>query len=119
MIKKINCIIYNKLLLQAEEAESQGLVKLAESIRNAIGEKPENDICFYSYRDLEDDITNKLWELACCVLKYYDLKSVDAQQINSLVESYSSKFLSELEQLLNTDKIKVGPLEPEVPGELK
>ena len=119
MIKKINSIIYNKLLLQAEEAKDQNLTKLASDILLALGDAPEDHVVKYSFSEMEDDVNSGLWEVVSCILKYYDMESVDAEKLNSIIELYSSKFIQEITEFLNKENVKVGPLEPDVLGQSK
>jgi len=117
-MKKFNKIIYNKLLLQAQEAKDQDLNKLASGIFNAIGAYPEEENIKYSYEELNEDIYNGLWKIAGNVIKYYDINSVDAEKINYLIESFASEFIDQLEENIYVDT-NIGPLEPKIPGEIK
>lgn len=118
-MKKLNSVIYNKLLLQAEEAKDQDLKKLAHGILGALTPSPEDEDATYSFGELQDDIYRNLWALSTNVLKYHDLKSVDAEKVNEAIEVFAEKFISELESTLGINKGTVGPLEPKLPGETK
>lgn len=116
-MKKLNNVIYYKLLLQAEEAKEQGLSKLGHGILGALTPYPEDEPVAYSLGELNDDIYRNLWALSTNVLKYYDLQSADVEKINETIEIFAEKFVSELENALGVDSATVGPLEPKLPGE--
>jgi hypothetical protein len=118
-MKKLNSVIYNKLLAQAEEAKSQGLTKLASGILEAIGPYPNDESSQYSYSELQDDINRDMWKMATRLMHYYDVESVDAEKLNEAMVVWASKMLEELEVAMNVDSVVVGPLEPKVPGEDK
>ena len=117
-MKKFNKIIYNKLLLQAQEAKYQGLNTLASGIFNAIGAYPEEENIKYSYEELNEDVYKGLWKIAGNVIQYYDINRVDAEKVNNLIESFASQFIEELEGNIDI-KSNIGPLEPKVPGEVE
>ncbi len=116
---KLNSVLYNKLLLQAEEAKSQGMHKLASGIFQSIGSYPEDDTKEYSYENMNEEIYNDLWKAAAKLLAYYDLKSVQAEKIDEIIQIYSNKLINELENSLELGSIIKGPFEPKVLGENK
>lgn len=115
-MKKLNQVMYHKLLLQAEEAKELGMHKLASSILEAIGPYPEDNPETYSYAQLQDDMHRGLWKLATQLMVYYDVKSADAEILNKTIVAWADKITNELEQTLNISDVK-GPLEPSLPGE--
>jgi hypothetical protein len=116
---KLNKVLYKKLLLQAEEAKDQNDKKLANAILHTIGSMSEDEEIEYSYSDLKSDIYEGLWKLSGYLMKYYDLKSVDAEKINSIIEPLSNEFIEILESELEISSSTIGPLEPKTPGESK
>lgn len=117
-MKKLNAIVYHKLLLQAEEAKDQNMVKLASGILGALGPSPEEEEIKYASAQVEEDIHRGLWSLATCILKHHDVSSIDAEKLNEVIESLASKFINEIENSLGVDGT-IGPLEPSVLGESK
>lgn len=115
----MNTVIYNKLLLQAEEAKEQGMKKLAEGILSALTATPEDEVIKYSFSELDKDVYKGLWALAANVIKYYDLESVNSEKLNETIEILSSKFIEELQVSLGVENTVAGPLEPNLPGEYK
>jgi hypothetical protein len=118
-MKKLNSVIYQKLLLQGEEAKEQNLTKLASGVLGSIGPYPEEELVSYAADDMNDDVHRGLWRLATCVLKYHDVSSVDAEKLNEVIESFASKFVDELEVSLGIEGSRIGPLEPKLPGEFE
>ena len=114
-MKRLNEVVYNRLLLQAEEAKERGLHKLADGVLNSLGPMPENEEVQYSYGELQDDIHKGMWKLAIHVMKYYDVESADAEKINETLEILAAQLIDNLEETLVVDS--VGPLDPKVPGE--
>lgn len=115
-MKKVNSVIYYKLLLQAEEAKDRNLTKLANGIVKAIGSMPEEEKVNYSYSELQDDLYDGLWKLAANIIKYYDLNSVDAEKLDKTLESLANKVINEVEKTLDIDLV-IGPYEVKVPGQ--
>lgn len=116
---KLNSTIYNKLLIQAHEAQNQGRIKLASAIFEAIGSEPRSELKKYSYSELKINIHQDLWKIATRLINYYDLNSIDALKIDETIIHLASQTLNELEGLLEVDDVLVGPLEPNIPGETK
>jgi len=118
-MKKLNIVIYNKLLAQAEEAKAQGLTKLASGILEAIGSHPNEEESEYSYKQLQDDVHRDLWKVASRLLHYYDVQSLDAEKIDAEILVWASKLVDGLEETIGVDEVLVGALEPKVPGQDK
>ncbi len=119
IMKKLNSVVYNKLLAQAEEAKTQGLTKLAAGILGAIGAHPNDEVSEYSYQELQDDIHRDLWKVATRLLHYYDVDSLDAEKLDTEILVWAAKMVDGLEESLGVDSVLVGPLEPKVPGQDK
>lgn len=114
----MNDIVFNKLLLQAEEAKDQGMVKLASGILSAFDMLPEKEASNeYSYEELNSDIYNGLWKLATNVIKYHDVNSADIEKINYIIESLASKFVENIETSIKIESGSLGPFEPKIIGE--
>lgn len=73
----------------------------------------------YSYEQLQDEIYQHLWELSSRVAKYYNCEKIDAEKINSVVDSFTAQFIEEVEAALEVEEGSVGPFEPKVMGELE
>jgi hypothetical protein len=116
-MKKLNNVLFAKLQLQAEEAEEQGMIKLASNIKEALSS--DEEVNTYSFEELKEDLETDLWKAASNVLKYYDLETVDAEKLDYCVKSLAQNFITKL--LVHGFEVKsaFGPLEPKVPGEQK
>lgn len=115
---KLNQNVYRKLTAQAAEAKNRGLVKLAESIVEAVGDDSSEQPTEYSYAQLTEDVQKDLWKLATKIMVYYDVKSVNAEKVHEAVVHAASQVMEDLEDVLTIEQ-SVGPLEPKVPGENK
>lgn len=118
-MKKIGTVLYNKLLLQAQEAKDQGLTVLSERILEAIGPQPDDSPAPYSHVELKEDIHRDLWKIASKLFVFYNLASVDALAVDRDIINWTSKTLDELEKTLGVDKVVKGSNEPDLPGEDK
>lgn len=118
-MKNLNPVVYEKLILQAEEAKEQNMPKLATAILGSLTSSPEQELTTYASGELNNDIYRGLWKLATNVIKYYDLESVDAEKVNEVIEVLAKKFISEVEFSLGVEAGTIGPLEPKLPGESK
>jgi len=116
-MKKLGTVLYNKLMLQAQEAEYQDKGILSLHIKEAIGDESDDSLDTYAQDELSDDVHQGLWKLATCVLRYYNVDSVDAEKINSVIESMASQFVEEVESVLDTQLVNTN--EPLLPGEIK
>ena len=93
--------LFERLNLQAEEAEVQGLEKVAQSLTDQIEEQSKairKDDEFYSYSkpELDKDLQCKLWSAAVRILDFYNVKHFDATQVQELVEKAASGLVTGL-----------------------
>lgn len=116
-MKKLNSVVYHKLLLQAQEAKTQNLTKLASGIISALGPVVEDEHVQYDRQQLQNEVYDGMWKLATHVIKYHDVDSADAGKIHDSLEALANKFIEELEQSLGVENVIAGPLEPILPGE--
>lgn len=115
-MKKLSSVMYNKLFLQAEEAKEQGMPKLANSILEAIGPYPADEVEDYTFAEMENDFHKGLWKLASQLMAYYGVQSADAERVDAIVVAHAEKMIDELE---NEFKLfgSIGVSEPLLPGE--
>lgn len=118
---KLNPVIYNKLLLQAQEAEYQGMPKLASDIMAAIGNEPYNGKDSYSYAELADDVKSDLWKISVKIMRYYgtEIDTVDANKLYETILSLADVAINDFEIAVRAENIIKSPNEPVVPGENK
>jgi hypothetical protein len=86
-------IIFNKLLLQAEEAKLQGFDKLASGIYKAIESGPDDTDIEYSDEDLHKDVYKSLWKLVDNVVEHCKSESVDSEKLDKLIDVFASDFI--------------------------
>lgn len=116
---KLNETMYNKLLIQAQEAKEQGLTKLATGVLDAIGPCPRDEVKECYYEDMKDSIYNDLWKSAAKLMAYYDLDSAQIEKLGETIDFCTSTVIGEMERTLGVDNLVKGPFEPNIPGEDK
>lgn len=115
-MKKLGTVIYNKLLIQAQEAKEQGLDNLSQRIMDTIGNESSDQKEQYSYTQLKEEINKDLWTVASRMIKFYDLNSVDALKLDKIITVLAEEIIDELGISLEANYIK-GANEPDLPGE--
>jgi hypothetical protein len=116
-MKKLDSVIYNKLLLQAEEARDHGMIKLADAIMNAIESETSLERTSYAHSELKDDIHRDLWKVVTKLALYHDVNTIDALKTNATVVHWMAKMIDDIEEELGVSGSVKGPLEPKLPGE--
>ncbi len=113
--------LLNNLEAQAQEAEIQGLTKIAAALTDQLEKnsniRNNNDFYLYSSIDFKKDIENKIWDIIIRSSDYYNQR-FDAVEANNIVEKYSNDLIKELRLKLGVEH-GVGAYEPEVAGELQ
>jgi len=117
-MKKLNETIYNKLLLQAEEANDQGLKKLANALYESLADDATKDDEDSSLKELKTEVYNDLWKIATKIAGYYGSESLDAKKLDPEINYASDKLFSLFKDSLNIEST-FGLNEPEVMGENK
>jgi len=105
-----------KIVLQAQEANDQGMEKLAKNAM-AAAKVTATEIDTYAFDDLKEDIKRDLWKAAAKVMIYHDIDSVDIVKVDAAIESVLDKCIAEIERSLNKKTSDIGVLEPKVPGQ--
>ena len=112
--------VRNRLVAQAEEAEIQGLTKVAEHLTNQI---EKNDVrpteSFYSYaeHELESDVEAALWDAAIRVVDFHD-RPFNAVDIYEEVSRIAKELVTNLRTKIGAID-GVGAFEPDLLGEEK
>lgn len=114
---KLNTILRDKLLLQAEEANEQGMTKLGNTVLEIVGTESSENIEKYSYSQMTDDVHRDLWKVATRLMKYYDVQSLDIEKLDKIIASWSNKVVQDLELSLDVDEMVKSTTEPKLPGE--
>jgi len=120
--RTINSSLFEKISMQAEEAELLGLEKIARSLSAQLekfSDKIRKDDEFYSYAkdELKEDVEGCLWDAAMRVADFYNVAPGE-QKIQELIDEMSEWFINAMESTLNISD-GVGAYEPTLPGEEK
>jgi len=118
MTTKLNKAAYDRMVAQAEEAKRLGLEKLANGVFEAVGSFPREEVIEYNSDELANDTYKALWKAACDIIAYHDLKTVDIQRVDELVEHLNAVVITAMETHLGVMG-QVGKLEGKLPGETK
>jgi hypothetical protein len=116
-MRTISTTLLARLVSQAEEADFQGLTKVASSLSTQIGVTPvreDNEEYTYSQTQLEDDVQTLLWAAAMRAQDYFN-RTADAAEMADLIETQASELIEAVRR--KTGNRILGPFEPTVPGE--
>lgn len=116
MTTKLSKSVYNKIVLQAEEARELGFTKLANNVLSVVGAAPRDEEIIYNEYDLIADADAVLWKIAMNVIAYHDLKSVDIQKIEEVIDELGVLAVSKIENILGVAG-DVGKLEEKLIGQ--
>lgn len=107
-----------RLIIQSEEAEIQGLTKIASHLIVQAENAPvrgDNESYTYSNDDFQNDVESSIWSAVVRFADFHNV-SIDAIKAQDLVEKVAADLISELR--VKTGTIHgVGTFEPTVEGE--
>lgn len=122
-MKKISHKLAERLSIQAQEAEAQGLSELADTLTGQLevcaevfGVRYSDKDHTYSFKELNALAEQSLWTMAIQASNYYGV-TPDAPQVQKLISEAAKSFISEFEKMSGAPA--VGPFEPKIPGEKK
>lgn len=115
-MNKLNPIVYQKILLQAQEAKLRDMKKLAGAVLGGLAPAPAEEKITYSFTDLKENVYNGLWKLAFDVVGYHDLNTADIEKLDKAIVYATDNFVKEIEHALEVEG-KIGPNEPKLPGQ--
>jgi len=116
-MRTISKNLKKRLLAQAEEANFQGLEKVAMRLATQARNTPTRqdfEEYVYSHSELRNDVENLLWSAAVRTQDYFG-KSANADEIADVIESLAEELITSVRKKIGGDVI--GPHEPLVPGE--
>lgn len=110
----------DRLLAEAEEADIEGLTKVAENLTRQIEKapiRPEGAGYTYPHEDFEQDVQDSLWSVVVRTADFHGA-SIDSNKAQELVDFYTEELVSAIK---SAGKItsKIGVYEPSVPGETR
>jgi hypothetical protein len=118
-MRTISQNLKRRLMAQAEEANFQGLEKVAVKLAHQAKNNPvRNDLDEYVYsgNELQADVENLLWSAVVRTQDYFG-KTANAKEIGEMVESFAEELILSIRNKVGGDVI--GPHEPLVPGEVR
>lgn len=116
-MRTISNNLKKRLIAQAEEANFQGMEKVAIKLAHQVNNnsvRQDFDEYIYSKSELRNDIENLLWSAVVRAEDYFG-KTADAKEVSLVVETLANEFISSIHKKIGGDVI--GPYEPIVPGE--
>ncbi len=111
--------LLQRLAAQAEEAEIQGLTKIATALTDKISKaavRSDDDFYLYANSDFQTDIESNLWDIVIRAADFYDSR-FDSLEMQEIIEKYAQDLIHEISVKLGATH-QVGAHEPTVPGEL-
>lgn len=108
----------DRLLAEAEEADTEGLTKVAENLTRQIERAPirANGVGYtYSNEDFEQDVQDNLWSIIVRTADFHGA-SIDSKKAQELVDFYAEELISVIKKAGRITS-PIGAHEPSVPGE--
>lgn len=116
-MKKMNQHLRERLILQAEEAKHIGLVKLGETVQDAVlHAQVVTDTGIFNHDELVESVKGSLWRAACKIAIYHDLPTIDIQKMETLIVVATNDFMHHIECSYDVEN-KIGPFEEVVMGQ--
>ncbi len=116
-MRTISKNLKKRLIAQAEEANFQGLekvaIKLVHQAKNA-SIRQDDEEYIYSSAELRNDVENLIWSAIIRAEDYFG-KTADAKEAGMIVEAFADELIASIRTKIGGDVI--GPHEPLVPGE--
>ena len=116
-MKKMGQQLKDRLVLQAQEAKTQGMEHLSDGIfRMIMGVDIKETTNHFNYDELSKIVQQSLWEATGRIATYHDLPMVDVQRMMPLIAEAAEKFIREVERSYDVEN-KLGPFEEDLPGQ--
>ena len=119
-MRTINTIHRDRLVAEAEEADTVGLNKIAEHLTRQVektGVRDNVESYTYAHKDFDDDVQELLWGVVVRTADFHDAH-IDSEKAQKLVEKYAEFIVSDLRKVAKIPT-SVGAFEPNVPGETR
>lgn len=119
-MRTIHDHLMKRLIAQASEAETQGLIKVADALVHQISNysdsiRKESEFYSYSEEAFLNDIHNSMWNSIIRIADYYNINQIDAADIQKIVEKVSEDIINEV--CIKTGANTIGSYEDPVPGQ--
>jgi hypothetical protein len=119
MKRTISNKVFMNMVAQSSEAEIFEDFVVAENLTKQIvkyadlGVRADNEKYEYSKEDLCEDVKGLMWDIFGRIADYYN-EVPDGREVSEAIDFESENLIESFENLIHG---KVGPFEPEVPGE--
>jgi hypothetical protein len=118
-MRTINEIYNMRLMAEAEEADNQGLTKIAENLTRqleSISVRDSNQPYTYSSDSFEQDVQDSLWNI---VLRTADFHGsfIPAKVGQNIVDYFSEQIIHSIRKSASINVVR-GGYEPNLPGEV-
>lgn len=107
--------IYERLLLQAEEADSLGLYKIAENTYDVLSKSTPIDNELTSALDFKSHIQREIFQLFIEYANFYNIKDADLVHLDRCADNMTKMFLKEAQLTFGNELISEKELD--LPGE--
>lgn len=107
-----------RLQAQAQEAQIQGLSKVAHHVKQVVNQaetRPDNASYSYQRPEVTADVEGSLWQAIVRIADFYDCH-IDAAEMQQVIEKASSELMKEVRTKGGVTH-GVGAYEDPVPGE--
>lgn len=113
---------FERLNLEAEEAELTGKEKIAQNLskqllKNASTLRTEEEEAEYTYEadEFEADVEEGLWDIVTRVCDFFGT-TIDSEKMQDIVSHYAEKIIDDIKSEGNISS-SIGAYEAQVPGE--
>jgi hypothetical protein len=118
-MRTINDIYNTRLMAEAEEADNQGLTKIAENLTRqleVVSVREHNQPYTYSSDSFEQDVQDALWNI---VLRTADFHGtfIPAKVGQNVVDYFSEQIVDSIRKSASINGVR-GAHEPNLPGEV-
>lgn len=116
-MRTINETHRDRLVAEAEEADTVGLTKVAENLTRQIEKTAvRGNIEGYTYSgsDFDKDVQEILWDVVVRTADFHNAH-VDSEKAQKLIERYAGSFISDIRKMSRLNDY--GAYEPTLPGE--
>ena len=119
-MRTINTVLRDRILAEAEEAETQGLTKIASVLTDQLEINPVRDSeesYTYSSEDFERDVEASLWNVIVRTADFHGT-AFSSEKAQEIVEFYSKEILKDVRASLHAEH-GVGAYEKSLPGQVR
>lgn len=120
MKNTVNKMFFERLAAQADEADIQGLTKLASHLTDKLEElnvRASDDDYKYSSEQLKYDVESSLWSALIKIANFHNI-NFDAVGMESLIKKYAEDIITDF-QVESGVRHGVGSFEEPTLGEIK